>query len=187
MTTPALPETALEQAGAVISGMSLQILDPEKLTWAKIEQLGGFLGTLGKIYPFLVGDLILAVEEHFGENSPEASQLEALFPHSPHTLKNYRWVSRAIPPTRRRDVGFGIHEAVASLEPHERDHWLQVAEEQRWKREEMRGAIRGARERGELSMRTGPVVDRDVTSSAIPDTGELVLGPRVCPHCGHEL
>lgn len=185
---PALKGTALEKVGVVITRMALRINDPRELTWAKIEEIGNFLGDVGIGYPFWVGDLILTVEEVFGMDSPEASQIEVLFPHSPHTLKNYRWVARAIPPARRRDgVGFGVHEAVAALEPHERDAWLKRAADEGWKREEMRWAIRAARERGELSRGSGPVDDPVVTSSARSE-GELVLGPqRFCPHCGNPI
>jgi hypothetical protein len=179
----ALQGSALEEAGVVVTTTSLRFRDPTALNWERIERTCAFLGAVGVAYPFWVGDVILTVERIFGDNSPEASQMEVYFPHTAHTLQNYRWVAHSIPPSRRRaGLGFGVHEAVASLPPEDRDHWLDVAEREGWKREEMRGAIRSARERGEIS---GPVGKPAVTSAA-DESGDLVPGP-ICPSCGRPL
>lgn len=143
MSAPALKSSILEDAGAVVTETSLRLHDPTALTWAQFERLGQFLGTLGQAYCWWVGDLLVYGEEVFGE---EYAQIEAKLPHSEHTLQNYRWVASRIPRTRRRaSLGFGVHEAVASLEPKERDHWLDVAEQNGWKRQDMRDARRVAK------------------------------------------
>ncbi len=178
---PALQGTALEQAGAVVTETSLRLSDPRSLTWEQYEHLGLFLGTLGQAYCWWVGDLLIYGEEIFGE---EFAQIEASLPHSEHTLKNYRWIAKAIPPSRRRaNLGFGVHEAVASLPPKDRDHWLDIAEQNRWKREEMRNALRDARERGELPKSPFSPGSREITAGSVE--AERIV--RVCPHCGGEL
>jgi hypothetical protein len=143
VASPALKSSALEEAGAVVTETSLRLSDPTALTWEHFERLGQFLGTLGQAYCWWVGDLLVYGEEIFGE---EFAQIEATLPHSEHTLQNYRWVASRIPRTRRRtSLGFGVHEAVAALEPKERDHWLDLAEQHGWKRQDMRNARRAAK------------------------------------------
>lgn len=183
---PALQGTALEQAGAVVTETSLHLRDPRSLTWEQYERLGLFLGTLGQAYCWWVGDLLIAGEEIFGE---EFAQIEASLPHSEHTLKNYRWIAKAIPPSRRRaNLGFGVHEAVAALPPEDRERWLDLAERNAWKRQDMRNALRASRERGELPQTTSSVDQPVVTGNASGIAGEPVPSSgRFCPHCGGEL
>lgn len=140
MTTPAIPTGALEAAGAVVTEKSLKFKNPASLTWDNFEQLAHFLGGIGRAYPWWVGDLLNMAEDVLGE---EWSQLEALLPHSPRTCANYKSVAKWVPETRRRDgLSHSVHEAVAYLEPQERDRLLDEAERNGWKRDEMRDARR---------------------------------------------
>lgn len=158
----ALEVGALEQAGAVVTETSLKLSNPRDLTWEQFERLGQFLGTLGQAYCWWVGDLLLYGEDLFGE---EYAQIEASLPHSLHTLENYRSVAKRIPWNRRRPgLSFGAHETVAYLEPEKRDEWLDKAEAEGWKREEMRNAVRDAKEL--------PTAEKS---------------PERCPTCGREL
>lgn len=158
----ALEVGALEQAGATVTETSLKLSNPRELTWEQYQRLGQFLGTLGQAYCWWVGDLLLYGEDLFGE---EYAQIEASLPHSLHTLENYRSVAKRIPPNRRRTgLSFGCHETVAYLEPQDRERWLDKAEEQGWKREGLREAIRDAKEL--------PTAEK---------------GPERCRCCGREL
>ena len=158
----ALEASALEQAGAVVDAVSLRLDHPTDLTWDQYERLGSFLGQLGQAYCWWVGDLLLYGEDLFGE---EYAQIEASLPHSLHTLENYRSVAKRIPWNRRRPgLSFGVHETVAYLEPEDRDRWLDKAEDEGWKRDSLREAIRASRE-------LSPVDE----------------GPRTCPCCGKAL
>jgi hypothetical protein len=86
-------------------------------------------------------------------------------PHTYKTLQNYRSVAKRIPPNRRRDgLSFGVHETVAYLDPAEREHWLDLAEQNDWRRDD----LRDARHAKEL------------------ESGEN-SGPRRCPYCGREM
>lgn len=171
---PALQQSALEQAGAVVTDTSLWFANPTELSWEQYERLGSFLGTLGSAYCWWVGDFLVYGEEIFGE---EFAQIEKSLPHSEHTLQNYASIARRIPPNRRRHgLSFGIHETVAYMEPKIREQLLDEAQEKGWKRAQMRDAKR------ELS---GPVGEPAVTGTASPPgNGDPVPGPKTCPHCG---
>jgi hypothetical protein len=69
------------------------------------------------------------------------------------TLRNYAWVARRIPVSRRRDdVSFGHHAEVAALPQPEQDFWLRKAGELGWPRSQLRREVRASlRQR-----RTGP-------------------------------
>lgn len=178
--SPALQESALEEAGAVVSRTSLKFATPESLTWEAFEKVGEFLGTLGKAYCWWVGDFLIYGEDIFGE---EFAQIEERLPHSQQTLINYRSIAHHVPPTRRRQsLSFSVHAEVAYLEPRVRDRLLDMAEEHGWKREQMRAAVRGVRELGSVD---DPVVTGTAAHSEVTP-GEPVPGPEHrCPNCGH--
>lgn len=159
---PSTDLSALEAAGAVVSDTSLRITNPEGLTWDKYEDLGRFLGGLGRGYPWWVGDFLNTGEDVFGE---QFAQIEASFPHSPQTLANYKSVAKHVPPARRRGLHMTVISEVAYLPPAQRDELISRAVAGDWKREEMREARR--------AMQGEPI-------------GELPPGKdkTTCPHCG---
>jgi hypothetical protein len=58
------------------------------------------------------------------------------------TLRNYAWVARRFPMSRRRDtLSFGHHAEVAALQGPEQDYWLRKAEELRWSRNQLRREV----------------------------------------------
>lgn len=62
------------------------------------------------------------------------------------TLRNYAWVARKIPLSRRRDaLSFGHHAEVAALPDHEQDVWLTRAERSNWSRNLLRRGLRDAK------------------------------------------
>lgn len=158
--------TALEEAGAIVSDTSLLIQNPEKLSWEKYENLGHFLGGLGRGYPWWVGDFLNTGEDVFGE---EFAQIEASFPHSPQTLANYKSVAKHVPPQRRRGLHMSLVSEVAYLPPDQRDALIAQAVAGDWKREEMREARR-AMQREAVGELPPAREDRQLTK---------------CPQCGH--
>ena len=75
-----LPVSVLERAGVVVTETSLRI--PRDTKWESYEEVGAFLGGLGRAYPWWVGDFLNDGEEIFGE---KFAQIEAMLPHSPQT------------------------------------------------------------------------------------------------------
>lgn len=163
--TPALREAAaLEAAGAVVDETSLRFTDPASLNWEKLAKLCGFLGSVGRAYPWWVGDVLNMSEDVLGE---EFAQLETYFPHSPQTLANYKSVAKHVPRSRRRGLHMTVVAEVAYLPPRERDRLIDEAVKGGWKREEMREARRAL----------ASPQDEDTTVLPPPPT-------KVCPHCG---
>jgi hypothetical protein len=63
------------------------------------------------------------------------------------TLRNYAWVARRFPVSRRRDkLSFQHHAEVASLPEHEQDLWLERAQRFGWSKAMLRREIRRARD-----------------------------------------
>ncbi len=179
---PAVPMSALEAAGAVVSDTSLQLLDPN-LSWEDYEALGVLLGRMGDAHTWWVGDFVLRGEQIFGE---QYAQIETVLKLAPQTLANRASVARHIPPERRRaSLRFGHHAEVAYLDPKERDRWLDLAETGEWSRSKLREEIRAARE--EQSESVGDLAE---TGTAINGgfLGEPVPTPiHTCPNCGHQF
>lgn len=177
---PAVPGSALEAAGAVVTETSLVLSDPD-LPWADYERLGSFLGQMNRACAWWVGDLILFGEAVYGEIHAQIEQALGL---APQTIANRASVARHVPPERRRaSLPFGVHAEVAYLDPKERDRWLDRAEREQWTRAKLREEMRAVREDG-----SGPVGDLAVTSNAANGgfLGELVPGlMHTCPACGH--
>jgi hypothetical protein len=64
------------------------------------------------------------------------------------TLRNYAWVSRRFPFSRRRAaLTFQHHSEIASLPPDEQDQWLDRAEQGNWTTKQLRNALQVARQR----------------------------------------
>jgi hypothetical protein len=141
-SVPAVQQSALEAAGAVVTEVSLDLHDPE-LDWDDYERLGTFLGSMNRACSWWVGDFILFGEKIYGELY---AQIEDALGLAPQTLSNRASVARHIPPNRRRAaLPFGVHAEVAYLEPRERDLWLDKAERGQWTRAKLREEMRAAR------------------------------------------
>lgn len=94
----------------------------------------GILNTYNRA-GFYLGDLLVAAEQQYGELY---AQLGAKFNYRRGTLYNFTYVSRAIPPERRRNLDFGHHQVVASLPALQADALLEQAEEHDWTVSELR-------------------------------------------------
>jgi hypothetical protein len=96
-----------------------------------------------------LGDWLVYGERTYGKRYEEALRL---LPLSYQTMRNYAWVARRFPASRRRDtLSFQHHAEVAALPEADRDLWLQRAERMRWTRKELRrqrAAVRNARSAG---------------------------------------
>jgi hypothetical protein len=141
-TVPAVQQSALEAAGAVVTEVSLNLSDPD-LDWEDYERLGVFLGSMNRACSWWVGDFILYGEKIYGELY---AQIEEALGLAPQTLANRASVARHVPPNRRRAaLPFGVHAEVAYLEPRDRDLWLDKAERGQWTRAKLREEMRAAR------------------------------------------
>jgi len=158
-----LARTALEEAGAVVDETSLHFADPAAVEWDQLVRVCGFLGSLGRGYPWWVGDVLNMAEDIH----PEIwAQLEVYFPHSPSTLANYKSVAKHVPSHRRLGLHMTVVSEAAYLPPDQRDALLHRAAAEGWKREEMREARR--------EMQGQPIGELPPAKPATK-----------CPNCGH--
>ena len=183
MTTPEIPSSALEAAGAVVTETSLGFKNG-KVSWESYERLGSFIGQMNRSCAWWVGDLIVYGEEIFGE---EHAQIERNLGLAPQTIANRASVARHIPPSRRRaSLPFGVHAEVAYLDPKVRDQWLDRAEDGQWTRAKLRLEMRSVKELeigpDGRSGQSGTALDGDFLSE--PESGPRTLQ---CPACGHEF
>jgi hypothetical protein len=93
-----------------------------------------------------VGDWLVFGQHTYGDRYQQAIAQTSL---DYQTLRNYAWVARKFPLSRRRDsLSFGHHSEVAALTEQEQDTWLARAGRLGWSRNELRRRLRAARKAG---------------------------------------
>jgi len=110
------------------------------LEYREWKELGIMLQILASIIEFAIGDWLAYGEHVYGEMYSQAIIATGK---SYQTLANYVWVARAIDPSRRREIDFGHHSAVAGLEPDAQDAILAQAQEEDWRVWQTRAYVRG--------------------------------------------
>ncbi|WP_049569202.1 LmbU family transcriptional regulator [Nonomuraea sp. SBT364] len=116
---------------------------PEKYPFDAWRQLGRQINLIADSSVWWLGDWLVFGEESFPGRYKKAIEQTSL---EYQTLRNYAWVARRIPISRRRDkLSFQHHAEVASLPPHEQDLWLDRAEQNNWPRNRLRSELRSAR------------------------------------------
>jgi hypothetical protein len=112
---------------------------PEGLAFAEWERLGDSLAALERTVGWWIGDWWAYGQHAYGARAKVAA--ESRFELS--TLMNYGSVSRAIAPSRRRELlSFSHHQAVTNLPLSEQELFLERAASERWNRSELRTAIK---------------------------------------------
>lgn len=154
---PSVIETAFGlPAGAVeLNGLNLAASDLAYDAW---EQMGHYLGAFNRWSRFALGDWLNWGAERFAGDGDIWAQATEATPSERYdvarrvtglkveTLRNYASVcARVARPVRRVELGFSEHDAVAALDEAEQIEWLAKAVEEGWAREELRAAIREAK------------------------------------------
>jgi hypothetical protein len=115
----------------------------EAVSYAEWAVAGRQLARVSQGIAWALGDWLLYGQAHFGgryRDALAATQLDY------KTLRNYAWVARSVPPSRRRDtLSFQHHAEVASLTEAEQELWLGRAERLRWARNRLRRELAAAR------------------------------------------
>lgn len=122
---------------------------PQRLSFAQWLKIGNQLASLTTSTAWCLGDWLVYGEMAFTGRYREAIAQTSL---DYQTLRNYAWVAKQVPLSRRRDrLSFSHHAEVAALSEPEQDFWLRRAEELAWSRNRLRREVQGSlRERGEL-------------------------------------
>lgn len=145
---PAIPDAipALSAGPFVVTTRGL-IIDGDP-SLEECIAFGHALYMAKEVLTWALADLLNFVEIHYGETY---AQISAAFPdYSIDYLRHIKWVGGQFPTEARRpELSFEHHRAVASLPPPEREVWLDMAQEQEWRRDDLRLAIRESRDAGQ--------------------------------------
>ena len=128
----------LEKAGA-ISVVGLHLSQPD-LPYATFEALCLMLGKLHEAVRFAIGDAIILGEKLYKEQAYQAFELLNI---SERGRQEYVRVSeRVARSTRRKELSWSHHRAVAALPPPEQKRWLREASEGNLSHHALRDALR---------------------------------------------
>jgi hypothetical protein len=110
------------------------------LAFDKWYEIGQYLSSLTTSSTWCLGDWLVYGECAFEGRYRKAVE-ETMLDYQ--TLRNYAWVARRFPLSRRRDtLSFGHHAEVAALPEAEQEYWLRKAEESSWSRNMLRRQVR---------------------------------------------
>jgi hypothetical protein len=86
------------------------------------------------------GDWLIYGRENFPDRYKRAMEQTSL---DYQTLRNYAWVARRFPVSRRREsLSFQHHATVASLPSEQQDRWLDLASTLHWSMAQLRAQVR---------------------------------------------
>ncbi|WP_345570302.1 LmbU family transcriptional regulator [Nonomuraea rosea] len=116
---------------------------PAGLPFDAWERIGDQLGVIGNSSAWWLGDWLVYGEESFpGRYRLAISQTNLSY----KTLRNYAWVARNVPMSRRRDtLSLQHHAQVAALSADEQERWLARAEEEGWPQSRLRKELQASR------------------------------------------
>ena len=121
------------------TGLSL----PDGMSFDSWRELGSRITLVVNCSVWWLGDWLVYGERAYGDRYKQAIAETSL---SYQTLRNYAWVARKFPASRRRDtLSFGHHVEVAALPDEEQDAWLARAEQSNWSCSKLRRALRAAK------------------------------------------
>ncbi|MFC3898198.1 LmbU family transcriptional regulator [Lentzea rhizosphaerae] len=119
------------------------LLLPQGMPFGAWECIGQFVLNAAESVTWWIGDLLVYGQDAFGDRYEQAIARTSL---DYQTLRNYAWIAKKFPVSRRRDkLSFGHHSEVAALVESEQDVWLERAERLGWSRNELRRRLRAAR------------------------------------------
>ncbi|MCP3801928.1 LmbU family transcriptional regulator [Allokutzneria sp. A3M-2-11 16] len=126
---------------------------PEKTSLQAWMQIGNQLSSVHESSAWWVGDWLVFGQDRYPDRYKKAIAETTL---DYQTLRNYAWVARRFPASRRRDrLSFQHHVVVAALPAEEQDHWLELAEGHKWSRNELRRQVNASTERPDGPERRG--------------------------------
>jgi hypothetical protein len=117
---------------------------PDGLSYDSWHELGCQATRVASCSAWWLGDWLVYGEQNYGDRYKQAIADTSL---NYQTLRNYVWVARTFPVSRRRDtLSFGHHIEVAALPDDEQDVWLAQAERSNWSRNRLRRELRAIRQ-----------------------------------------
>ncbi|MFI6901792.1 LmbU family transcriptional regulator [Nonomuraea sp. NPDC050394] len=136
------PEAAPSKLGVDGTALTKRVglVLPQAMPFSSWERLGKQIALITDSSTWWLGDWINYGERVYPDRYQRAVAGTSL---NCQTLRNYAWVARRFPMNRRRDrLSFQHHAELASLPPEEQDEWLDLAEQNRWSRNQLRRQLR---------------------------------------------
>lgn len=116
---------------------------PDHLAFTAWKEVGEQLAIVTDSSAWWLGDWLVFGESHFADRYRAALTATTL---DYQTLRNYAWVARRFPMSRRRDaLSFQHHAEVAALPDKDQDLWMDRALQHDWSKSRLRREIRAAR------------------------------------------
>lgn len=116
---------------------------PDHLAFSSWKEVGEQLSIVTDSSAWWLGDWLVYGESHFADRYRTAVAATTL---DYQTLRNYAWVARRFPMSRRRDtLSFQHHAEVAALAGEDQDLWLDRAMQHDWSKSRLRRELRAAR------------------------------------------
>lgn len=166
--TEAITALATLEDGGALTKKGLHL--PENITPERYEAVGRLLTEAEDALQWAWGDYFLFGEDVFPE---EHSQLWESARIDHHRSMQYIRIAKAIPEHARRDLSWSHHRVVYTLDAEARDHWLLLAENEGWTRDELAEAVKAAR--GEANGAGGmPAPSRTYVLERVSDAAERV-------------
>lgn len=147
LTTNALHQTEVGAPVAVGILYPTGWVAPSQMTWEEWALQGSIFQDLSDSLPWVIGDWLNEGERRYGETYTQATKATG---QKVETLKQYKWVTAAIPKEKRYPADSGIsfthHRLVAKLPQKQRDAWLAQAYAHQWSSAELAERLRRAQE-----------------------------------------
>lgn len=115
---------------------------PPDLSFEAWENIGKGLRAFEKNRLWYWGDWLNYGEEHYGERYAQAVEASD---YTVGVLYNTTYVAKAFPISRRREISWSHHQAVASLSVEEQDRWLDETEARGLTLSEVRAGVKIAK------------------------------------------
>jgi|SRR5580658_709017 hypothetical protein len=159
---------AQSQGDAILPRAGLNL--PGSLSFENWLRIGEILSIVRTSSAWCLGDWLIYGEIAYTGRYRDAIKQTSL---DYQTLRNYAWIARRFPMSRRREaLSFGHHAEVASLPDPEQDFWLRKAETLGWSTSRLRREVRSS-----LNWRAAP--DSVQASDAADDESGRADVPRV--------
>jgi hypothetical protein len=130
----------VSRESALIPRIGLRL--PRQLSFKRWLSIGMQLSDFCSSSAWCLGDWLVYGEAAYSGRYRDAIEHTSL---DYQTLRNYAWVAKRFPLSRRRDkLSFGHHTEVAALPVPEQDFWLRKAEELAWSCKQLRREVRAS-------------------------------------------
>ncbi|RZQ61305.1 hypothetical protein EWH70_25195 [Amycolatopsis suaedae] len=129
---------------------------PPQIPLDEWSRIGHKIFVISESSTWWLGDWLIYGQSHYPDRYLHAVAETSL---DYQTLRNYAWVARRYPASRRRaGLSFQHHAELASLPEDQQDKWLDRAEKFGWSRNELRNRLKASRNASPIEGAEGEAV-----------------------------